>query len=326
MKKLIRNVLTAAVIMALLTCTFTVPSIAHKDGGCLGDVPRTDVAVEIDAERDKIYDYGLTVDVKEEKDRPVLATGTVTLLYSGGVIYAFAEVTDSDVQTPKSDARSESPWLTDSFEIFINLPNNSNVNDVMQYRIDCDGYPTVYNKAGLRAYGEKAASEYFRYAAKRTSYGYCAEFAIPADAPGQEIGVNFQINDIHGEEGELTWAVVYSVAMDGGTDSWYVNVYPYLSLGAYSSASESGLTVEATQVPTEVPVETPEPDGENGNGGSNGGEQSGNDKAGQLSAGVIAAICAGAAALIAACVIVCIVVKKKKAQVNENGQAREKEE
>ena len=246
--------------MTVLTAVFmicamisVIPASANKSGGYLGDVPATDVEIKIDGEKDSIYEQGLKVDIKYEKDKEVRATGVVTLLFSNGTVYAFAEVKDDEVQTPLQSNRENAPWRTDSFEVFINLPNNNNIYDIMQYRIDCDGWPSVYDKNGLQAYGPTAASKYFKYAAKRVSGGYVAEFAVPADAAGQDIGVNFQINDTFGPESELTWAVVYSEAMEGGTDSWSVNIYPYLSLGKTSVSLPT--EVPATDVPaTEVPA------------------------------------------------------------------------
>ncbi len=314
-RKTLRGFIAAAVMTALCICVCAVPAYAHKDGGYLGDVPGTDVAISIDAERDSIYNYGLSVDVKYEKDREVRATGVVTLLYSKGVIYAFAEVTDSDVQTPDPEVRATAPWRTDSFEVFINLPNNTNVYDVLQFRIDCDGYPSVYDKSGLEAYGEEAASKYFTYAAKRTGSGYSTEFAIPVEASkGQEIGVNFQINDIYGQEGELTWAMVYSEAMAGGTDSWYVSIYPYLTLARNYEATEQGII-------TVVPPETDQPENTDpaatADGTATGTDNdpgSNNSSGNKLSGGAIAGIIIGALAI--AAVIICLVIflKKKNAK------------
>jgi len=289
----------AAVIAALLTVALfaAVPASAHVDGGYLGDVPRTSVAIQVDAEKDAIYEYALKVEIDCEKDKPVHAYGTAWLLYSNGTLYVYGQVFDEDVREPEEGKRQTSPWHTDSFEVFINIPNNNNVNDVMQYRVDNSGWPCVYNKVDLSAYGPEAVEGYFTYAAKEVDGGYCVEMAIPVDAAGKDIGVNFQINDIHGADRELTWAVVYSAAVKRGTNSWDVENYPYLSLGSYSEASESGLTVEAT--PTPAPTADPN------------ATEAPAKSSGKLSPAVIAAICAGVV-LIAAAVVIAIVASKKK--------------
>lgn len=260
-KKRLTAASIAAILTVLLSLTMIVmPAAEDRVGGYLGDIPKTDVAITIDAVKDKVYSYGLTVDVNYEKDAPVRAKGKVTLLYSGGWLYAFAEVTDRDMIEPDPELQQKSPWRTDSFEVFVNKSNSDSVNDVMQYRIDSTGYPTVYTKTGLAAYGPDKAKEYFRYAAARNDNGYCAEFAIPIEftggsADGKYVGVNFQINDIYGTDYTLTWAVLYCEATQMGLDSWNVPMYPSVSLGAKTTVNESGVVSGPTEVPaTDAPA------------------------------------------------------------------------
>ena len=103
MKKAL-TVLTALTLIFMLTAI--IPASANVNGGYLGDVPRTAVKINVDGERDAIYNYGLAVDVKYEKDREVMATGVVTLLFSDGTLYAYAEVEDSDVKEPSEEAHT----------------------------------------------------------------------------------------------------------------------------------------------------------------------------------------------------------------------------
>lgn len=314
MKKAL-TVLTALTLIFMLTAI--IPASANVNGGYLGDVPRTAVKINVDGERDAIYNYGLAVDVKYEKDREVMATGVVTLLFSDGTLYAYAEVEDSDVKEPSEEAHTTTPWHSDSFEVFINIPNNNNVYDIMQYRIDWTGWPSVYDKNGLEAYGQKAADKYFKYAAKRTAAGYCTEFAIPVDAAGKDIGVNFQINDMYGDDNTLTWAMVYSEAIQTGTDSWAVNIYPYLSLGSYTEAKEDGIVAEPTVPPAEPTAEPGDDDPEAtddtaATAKNNSGENSGKNS-GKLSPGLIAAICIGCAVVLALIIALIVVKKRKKA-------------
>lgn len=253
---------------------------AHIDGGYLGDVPLTTEAIAIDGVKDPVYKNGLTVAVKFEKNyAPVEATGVVTLLYSDGFLYAFYEVNDADLCEPDPELQKSSPWRTDSCEIFINEKNSASENDVIQYRIDCSGWPCTYTRGGLADYGPGAASKHFEFAEAdkpggtssgsdldKSGTGYCAEFKIPleaaknagdavkgfdspADTAPVEIGVNFQINDVNSSDGNLTWATVYSEYYGTGTDSWDVFAYPYVTIAHYATASGSGLETRATQAP-----------------------------------------------------------------------------
>ena len=316
MTRKIRKIIVAMLAVSLLlsaALTFTVS--ASERGGYLGDVPGTTETIVIDGEMDDIYQYGLNVEIKYEKDKPVKATGTAKLLYSGGKLYVFAKVMDEDVRDPDQEMRESSPWRTDSFEVFINLENDDNVYAVKQYRTDNGGWPSVYDQNGLKAYGPSAADKYFEYAAKKDVSGYCVEVAIPVDAEGKDIGVNFQINDVNTSAEELTWAMVYSEAVGGGTDSWSVAVYPYLSLAAYSRATSGGLEVDATPTPEGyTPEPTIEPEDEpTWNPDMN---QETSSSVFALSSIVLIAIILSAVVIIAAVVVVIIivVVKKKKSK------------
>ena len=315
MTRIIRKIIVAMLAASLLlsaALTFTVS--ASERGGYLGDVPGTTETIVIDGEMDDIYQYGLNVEIKYEKDRPVKATGTAKLLYSGGKLYVFAKVMDEDVRDPDQEMRESSPWRTDSFEVFINLDNDDNVYAVKQYRTDNGGWPSVYDQNGLKAYGPSAADKYFEYAAKKDVSGYCVEVAIPVDAEGKDIGVNFQINDVNTSAEELTWAMVYSEAVGGGTDSWSVAVYPYLSLAAYSRATSGGLEVDATPTPegyTPEPADEPTADPDDAGDGQNNEAKPERKGASPI---VIALICAAAARVGAAIVIVIILSKKKKSK------------
>ena len=309
MKKAIRKltILTLTACMILMLGS-VVTSHASVWGGYIGDVPKTEVDITVDGEEDPIYAYGLSIEVKYEKDRPVKATGTAKLLYADGKLYVFARVNDNDVREPDQEGRDTSPWITDSFEFFINLDNDDDVSKVKQYRVDCGGWPTVYDQNGLRDYGPKAAEKHFTYAAKKVDGGYCTEMAIPVDALGKDIGVNLQINDVNTDAEELTWAMVYSEATDGGTDSWSVGIYPYISIGAYSEASLDGKVVQETPTPEGY---TPEPTAEPTPGDDEGTDNNEKDQRKGLSPAVIAVICVLAAAVIAAAVIMIIRGKKK---------------
>ena len=237
------------------------PAFAHVDGGKLGDVPGTGTAVAVDGIKDAIYAEGLTAEIKHEKGdagKPVEATGIVTMLCTNGFLYVFFEVNDADIVEPDPELQKSSPWRTDSCEVFVNEKNSASENDVVQYRVDCSGWPCTYTRTGVAAYGPAAAGKYFESAEVDTAKGYNAEFKIPLKTAGKNvlsgnsadaIGVNFQINDVNSTDFSLTWATVFSKYYEHGTDSWDVFAYPYVTL------ANGGLVPKPTEVPaTEVPA------------------------------------------------------------------------
>ena len=237
------------------------PVFAHVDGGKLGDVPGTGTAVAVDGIKDAIYAEGLTAEIKHEKGdagKPVEATGIVTMLCTEGFLYVFFEVNDADIVEPDPELQKSSPWRTDSCEVFVNEKNSASENDVVQYRVDCSGWPCTYTRTGVAAYGPAAAGKYFESAEVDTVKGYNAEFKIPLKTVGKNvlsgnsadaIGVNFQINDVNSTDFSLTWATVFSKYYEHGTDSWDVFAYPYVTL------ANGGLVPKPTEVPaTEVPA------------------------------------------------------------------------
>ena len=245
----------------LITRSLMQPALAHVDGGKLGDVPGTGTAISVDGVKDNIYADGLTAEIKYEKgdsSKEVAATGVVTMLCTDGYLYVFFEVNDADIVEPDASLQQSSPWRTDSCEVFVNEKNSASENDVVQYRIDCSGWPCAYTRTGVAAYGPSAAGKYFEFAEVDTAKGYNAEFKIPLKTVGKNIlagnstdaiGVNFQINDVNSTDFTLTWATVYSKYYDHGTDSWDVFAYPYVTL------ANSGLVPKPTEAPaTEVPA------------------------------------------------------------------------
>lgn len=118
--------------------------------------------------------------------------------------------------------------MTDSFEVFVNEKNSDVEADIMQYRIDCAGFPSVYDRNGLAEYGPGNADSYFTYAAKSTDNGYAVEFCVPVSA--KEVGVNFQINDVL-SDGSQSLAMAPSKVTGAGAGSWTPGEYPYITIG-----------------------------------------------------------------------------------------------
>ena len=315
---------------------YTLKSHAHKDGGYLGDVPLTTEQITIDGEKDAVYKNGLTVAVKFEKNySPVEASGVVTLLYSDGYLYAFFEVNDADLCEPDPELQKTSPWRTDSCEVFVNEKNSSSENDVIQYRIDCSGWPCTYTRQGLADYGPKAAAKHFEFAEADkpgnastgsdlgNSTGYYAEFKIPLESAKNagdtvkgfaspdssaplEIGVNFQINDVNSTDGNLTWATVYTEYYGSGTDSWDVFAYPYVTIAHYATATSDGYETRATQPPADPSATEPGSDLDNSTPGDSNNNDPGKNTL-WLILGIVACV-----AVVAAVVIAVLVTKARK--------------
>ena len=261
-------ILTVAVALcaAMILTTGPVNALAHKDGGCLGEVPSTSKTIAVDGIKESAYDEGLRIGISYPKsaEQSVGATGIVTLLCADGYLYVFFEVTDDGIlYDPNPDFQKSSPWKTESCEVFINEKNSGSETDVVQYRIDCTGWPCVYTKTGTANYGQSKVGSAFGYTAALTPTGYKAEFRIPLKTVGKnvssgetyELGVHFQINDVKDDEGNLNWATEYSAKTDSGADSWEVDAYPYVILGAAGAGPE--VTEEPTAEPTEAPTEAP---------------------------------------------------------------------
>lgn len=253
----LRFTMVLMICVTLAAASGAVLVSAHKDGGSLGDVPLTKTGVTVDGQKDAIYDSGLKVDVKysmKGDDKPVAATGTASLLYSDGFLYVFFRVNDESVFDPDASLQTSGPWKTESCEVFINEKNSAAENDVVQYRIDCTGWPCIYTKTGVAKYGRTNVGNAFGYAAVKDGTGYCAEFKIPLKTAtkGSELGIRFQINDVVDPEPKLNWATNYSALTGTGVDSWEVGGYAYVTLGGSEVPTEA-----PTEVPTEVPTEAP---------------------------------------------------------------------
>lgn len=239
-----------AIAMALTVLATAVS--AHVDGGTLGDVPTTSEEITVDGVKDDIYDFGLKVDVVHPNGTSeVKGTVAAYLLYKDGNLYVFGEVTDSDVVAPAEADQQSQPWVTDSFEVFINENNSDASTDSMQYRIDNAGWPCAYDQNGVAAYGADAASEYFSFGNQTTATGYNVEFCIPVT--NTTVGVNFQLNDVFSDGSAQTWAMPYSEVTGSGTESWAAEKYPYITIGG-STVSLPVEEVVADEPAADAPV------------------------------------------------------------------------
>ncbi len=162
-------------------------------------IPRGTITV--DGEYDDAWKEAISVTLGNKTDSPQ-ASATVHLLWDEEYLYAYAEVTDADLNKDSEQVHEQ-----DSFEIFIDETNSkaAEYNDATkQYRI---------NYANEHSFnGEKCVEENETTFAKTTDTGYIIEGAfkwteIKPEA-GAYIGIELQINDADSNGvriGTVTW-------------------------------------------------------------------------------------------------------------------------
>ena len=266
MKKLIVLALTLAIMMSISV-------FAAPDGASLGDIPQTTETITIDANKDDIYDKGLVLAldrIQTEGQNDYGTKGTVWCVFNNGKLYAFVHMTDKDIETPDPAKQTGEPWSTESVEVFIDAGNTGDVANVMQYRIDVTGWPSVYNQSGLANYGQEAVGDSFGYAAKLGNNEYWLEFAIDipgAATQGFQFGFMFQNND-RNTTGDGTQVILYTPSsLNSG--SWTAELYDYAVVGemiieevveevAVAPAEEAPAAAAETAPATAAPVAAPQ--------------------------------------------------------------------
>ncbi|MCL2814473.1 MAG: NPXTG-anchored protein [Oscillospiraceae bacterium] len=225
MKKTIA-ILTAAVLLISL---MAVPAMAHKDNASYGDVPKSADPIVLDAQKDAVYDKGLKLDITRKYEPydwspDTTSTGAAWILWQDGFLYLYAEINKAiGALLPQGDYADQSgqPWMTDSLEIFLDWPNDSEGGEFDQYRIDAYGYRSFQNNfTGENSYGdeEKASDGIFEGKAKIIdNNNYAVEFKIPLQTNPGSIGFLLQINEMWDES---TRSVVFSGSSTGNANSW----------------------------------------------------------------------------------------------------------
>jgi Domain of unknown function (DUF1083). len=260
MKKLIVLVLSIAIMMSISV-------FAAPDGASLGDIPQTTETITIDATKDDIYDKGLVMQldrIQTEGQNDYGTHGTVWSVFNNGTLYAFVHMIDNDIETPDPTKQTGEPWSTESVEVFIDAGNTGDVANVMQYRIDVTGWPSVYNQSGVANYGQEAVGDSFGYAAKLGSKEYWLEFAI--DIPGAaeqgfQFGFMFQNND-RNTTGDGTQVILYTPSsLNSG--SWTAELYDYAVVGemiveeVIEEAAAPAVEAPAAEVAATAPATAP---------------------------------------------------------------------
>ena len=222
-----------AMAAVLVLSVLAIPAFAAEAGASLGDVPQSYTDITVDAVKDDIYESGLKLDISRPLTDGQDETGTSGigwLLYKDGWLYEYIEVTDPQLFAPDPDKQTGAPWETESVEVFVNVTNSDESTDVIQYRIDCTGWPCIYDQNGLADYGPDAVGDQFKYAYKAITGGYALEFGIPLNvAEGTKIGFQNQINDRYDDDmSQVQWMTASSL----GSSSWTAELYDYIVIGA----------------------------------------------------------------------------------------------
>ena len=264
MKKLFSILLVCTMLFALATSVS-----ASKTGALKGEIPKLPAGVEIvvDGTLDEAYTHGFSttiyrLDVKYKEDTGT--RGQVWLLWNDTTLYAFAQVKDADVIPTTPDMQEQSSWISDSFEIFLDIGNDQSI-PIHQYRTDFQGFNTHYvddESISVRGSNDDVG-EYFTSAAKWVSDGYSVELAIDLTRFGNdieenlEIGIQLLVNDMTSAKASERSAIFYTPSLNNAKD-WAKDSYDYVLLGGeYDPNAELTGPAETEPETTEAPETEP---------------------------------------------------------------------
>ncbi len=187
MKKIVSLMLVLAMTFALgLSIT------AFPAAGELGTAPAAASAPAVDGAKDSLYDDALVVPIDKNLSPTMPFTeayGTAYFVHHDEMLYAYIEVSDEDFFVDENAAKA---WYMDCVEICINEKNSDSKYDIMQYRIDAKGYPSIWDRTtDTRAEGTDCDQYGFLYAEKNIEGGYAVEFGLPCHS--NEVGIGLMI-------------------------------------------------------------------------------------------------------------------------------------
>ena len=250
MKKLF-SVILAGVILSSLAASVS----ASYDAAKVADVPKVPSAdlIVIDGEmNDQVWADAVKVEINqfnvgEEND----THGTAYMLWGDDTWYLFYDVKDAEIVPPTEDAQNNTPWTTDSVEMFFDF-GNEHADLVQQFRVDCDGWLSYYTEGGATSiYGPEAGKYFGDYKVTMDAEGYNVEVAVNLSEwglkEGDAIGMQLQINDMTAAN-ETSTTAVWNMAQSLGAGSWDADLYDYVVLGG-------ALEVPEEPAAEETPVE-----------------------------------------------------------------------
>ena len=234
MKKLF-SVILAGVILSSLAASVS----ASYDAAKVADVPKVPSAdlITIDGEmNDAVWADAVKVELNQFNVGEDNGThGTAYMLWGDNTWYLFYDVSDAEIVPPAEDLQQNSPWNTDSVEMFFDF-GNEHADLVQQFRVDCSGWLSYYTEGGADSiYGPEAGQFFGDYAVKMDKDGYNVEVAVNLEKwglkEGDAIGLQLQINDMTAAN-ETGTTAVYNMAQSLGAGSWDADLYDYVVLGA----------------------------------------------------------------------------------------------
>ena len=271
--------MTSILVMVIMVLSLAIPAFAGSVGTDYGFIPKSPVDITIDGVKDPIYDHALTLNIASYSDGDVdLGTkGVAYLLWRGTDMFVFIEVEDPEVVVRSHDIQLSTPWKTDCATFYIdptNLADAEHLDDVMQYRLDCTGWPSVYSPRStgtLEAYGSADdgftqnadglyAADFFDFAGIFSSDRYQVEYQIPiCDAPyvGQEVAFLLTVSDRYNNGEDSTQARLEEFAYSG-YGVWDAEAWPFAQL-ADVPADYDGDVDEPVVVEPDVEPDVSEP-------------------------------------------------------------------
>ncbi len=234
MKKLF-SVILAGVILSSLAASVS----ASYDGAKVADVPKVPSAdhITIDGEmNDAVWADAVKVEINQlnlgSEDG---AQGTAYMLWGDDTWYLFYDVTDAEIVPPAEDMQQNTPWSTDSVEMFFDF-GNEHEDLTQQFRVDAAGWLSYYTEGGATSiYGPEAGKYFGDYAVTMDAAGYNVEVAVNLSEwglkEGDAIGLQLQINDMTSAN-ETGTTNVFNMAQSLGAGSWDIDLYDYVVLGA----------------------------------------------------------------------------------------------
>ena len=234
MKKIFSAIL-AGVILSSLAASVS----ASYDAAKVADVPKVPSAdlITIDGKMDDaVWADAVKVELNQFNTGEDNGThGTAYMLWGDNTWYLFYDVSDAEIVPPAEDMQQNSPWNTDSVEMFFDF-GNEHADLVQQFRVDAAGWLSYYTEGGADSiYGPDAGQFFGDYAVTMDAAGYNVEVAVNLEKwglkEGDAIGLQLQINDMTAAN-ETGTTAVYNMAQSLGAKSWDADLYDYVVLGA----------------------------------------------------------------------------------------------
>ena len=233
MKKIFSAIL-AGVILSSLAASVS----ASYDAAKVADVPKVPSAdlITIDGKMDDaVWADAVKVELNQFNTGEDNGThGTAYMLWGDGTWYLFYDISDAEIVPPSEDMQQNSPWNTDSVEMFFDF-GNEHADLVQQFRVDVSGWLSYYTEGGADSiYGPDAGQFFGDYAVTMDAAGYNVEVAVNLEKwglkEGDAIGLQLQINDMTSANPSGTTAV-YNMDQSLDAGSWDADLYDYVVLG-----------------------------------------------------------------------------------------------